>query len=154
MADVAFRAIGAEREFIQYHLQRLTGKTQGELNELLADAGEKTLFYDDQIYRAAGLHPKALSDSEALGRLVQAGLDKTMQLFENLTSTTADTATRQFENALDSAYMDLTSGAFSYQDAVKSAVKACQGKASTRLPIPAATRTNWMLLSAGRFSPG
>ncbi len=38
-----------------------------------------------------------------------------MRLFENLTSTTADTASRQFENALDAAYMDITSGAFSYK---------------------------------------
>ena len=46
-----------------------------------------------------------------------------MQLFQNLTSTTANTATLQFENALDAAYMDIVSGAFSYQDAIKSAVK-------------------------------
>ena len=46
-----------------------------------------------------------------------------MQLFQNLTSTTANTATLQFENALDAAYMDIISGAFSYQDAVKNAVK-------------------------------
>lgn len=116
--------IGAEREFIRYHLQRLTGKTQGEINELLAEAGEKALYYDDQIYRAAGLSPKALRDSEALQKIIKAGSDKTMRLFENLTSTTADTASRQFENALDAAYMDITSGAFSYQDAVRSAVKS------------------------------
>ena len=116
--------IGAEREFIRYHLQRLTGKTQGEINELLVEAGEEALYYDDQIYRAAGLSPKALRDSEALQKIIKAGSDKTMRLFENLTSTTADTASRQFENALDAAYMDITSGAFSYQDAVRSAVKS------------------------------
>lgn len=116
--------IGAEREFICYHLQRLTGKTQGEINELLVEAGEEALYYDDQIYRAAGLNPKALRDSEALQKIIKAGSDKTMRLFENLTSTTADTASRQFENALDAAYMDITSGAFSYQDAVRSAVKS------------------------------
>ena len=93
--------IGAEREFIRYHLQRLTGKTQGEINELLVEAGEEALYYDDQIYRAAGLSPKALRDSEALQKIIKAGSDKTMRLFENLTSTTADTASRQFENALD-----------------------------------------------------
>lgn len=116
--------IGAEREFILYHLQRLTGKTQGEINELLVEAGEEALQYDDQIYRAAGLNPKAVRDSEALTKIIKAGADKTMRLFENLTSTTANTASRQFENALDAAYMDLISGAFSYQDAVKSAVKS------------------------------
>lgn len=116
--------IGAEREFIRYHLQRLTGKTQGELNALFQQAGEEALYFDDKIYRAAGLSPTALAQNKILQQIIAAGLRKTNQLFENLTSTTANTATRQFENALDDAYMDVVSGAFSYQDAVARAVKS------------------------------
>ena len=112
-----------EREFILYHLQRLTGKTQGEVNALLQEAGEEALYYDDQIYRAAGLSPAEIQGSLKLQQEIRAGMEKTMQLFQNLTSTTANTATLQFENALDAAYMDIISGAFSYQDAVKNAVK-------------------------------
>ena len=115
--------IGAQREFIQYHLQRLTGMTQGEISALLSEAGEQAIFYDDQIYRAAGLDPIALSKSKTLQRVIEAGLKRTMRLFDNLTGTTANTATRQFEKALDTAYMDIISGAFSYQEAVKKAVK-------------------------------
>ncbi len=112
-----------EREFILYHLQRLTGKTQGEVNALLQEAGEEALYYDDQIYRAAGLSPAEIQGSLKLQQEIRAGMEKTMQLFQNLTSTTANTATLQFENALDAAYMDIVSGAFSYQDAIKNAVK-------------------------------
>lgn len=113
-----------EQEFIYYHLQRLTGKAQGEVNKILQDAGEKALYYDDQIYRAAGLDPKNIQGNHKLKQEIRAGLEKTMQLFQNLTSTTANTATLQFENALDAAYMDIVSGAFTYQDAIKSAVKS------------------------------
>ncbi len=123
MADVA---AGADRGGTGIYPIPFTApyrENPGEINELLVEAGEEALYYDDQIYRAAGLSPKALRDSEALQKIIKAGSDKTMRLFENLTSTTADTASRQFENALDAAYMDITSGAFSYQDAVRSAVK-------------------------------
>lgn len=88
-----------EREFILYHLQRLTGKTQGEVNALLQEAGEEALYYDDQIYRAAGLSPAEIQGSLKLQQEIRAGMEKTMQLFQNLTSTTANTATLQFENA-------------------------------------------------------
>ena len=46
--------LGETQQTIRYHLQRLTGKTQGELNALFQAAGGQALYYDDQIYRAAG----------------------------------------------------------------------------------------------------
>ena len=135
--------IGASREFIQSHLQRLTGKTQGEINALLVDAGEKALYYDDKIYRAAGLKPSALKNNPALQRVIGAGLKKTMRLFANLTGTTANTATRQFENALDLAYMDITSGAFSYQEAIKRAASSRFGRVIVCATIVGYVR-NWL----------
>ena len=128
--------IGAEREFIQYHLQRLTGKTQGEIRLLLEQAGEKALSYDDQIYRKAGLSPTTISKSEALQKVIQAGLKKTMNSFFNLTGTTANTATRQFENVLDTAYMDVISGAFSYQEAIRKAIKTLSGDGIDAIQYP------------------
>lgn len=128
--------VGAEREFIQYHLQRLTGLTQGEIAQILEEAGEKAISYDDQIYRKAGLTPAAIVKSESLKRIIQAGMKKTMGLFFNLTSTTADTASKQFENALDAAYMDVISGAFSYQEAIKKAVKFLAGDGIDAIQYP------------------
>ena len=40
-------------------------------------------------------------------------MENTMGLFENLTRTTANTSTQQFEQALDRAWMQVSSGAFS-----------------------------------------
>ncbi len=128
--------IGMEREFIQYHLERLTGKTQGEINALLEEAGEQALYFDDQIYREAGLSPQAVKNNEALQRVISAGMKKTMRLFQNLTGTTANTATRQFENALDAAYMEVFSGAFSYQEAIKRAVKTLSSSGIDAIQYP------------------
>lgn len=128
--------VGAEREFIQYHLQRLTGMTQGEIAGILEEAGEKAISYDDQIYRKAGLNPAAVAKSEALKKVIQAGMKKTMRLFFNLTSTTANTASKQFENALDTAYMDVISGAFSYQEAIRKAVKTLAANGIDAIQYP------------------
>nr|MDD2956438.1 phage capsid protein [Oscillospiraceae bacterium] len=61
---------------------------------------------------------------------------KTNGLFTNLTKTTANTATKQFERALDRAYMQISSGAIDPATAVKGALKslAKQGVGSIEYP--------------------
>lgn len=54
---------------------------------------------------------------------LQGGLRQTSGLFRNLTRTTANTAAKQFENALDRAWLQVTSGAFDYNTAIRNAVK-------------------------------
>ncbi len=115
--------LGASRQYIYYHLQRLTGKTQGEINALFQEAGQQALYYDDQIYQAVGLNPENPNDSPALLNLLNAGAQQTNGTFENLTATTANTATQQFERALDRAWLRLSSGAFSYQTVIRQAIK-------------------------------
>lgn len=112
-----------ERRFIQQELGKLTGKTQRQLAQLFQEAGIEALKYDDSIYRAAGLSPSLVQDNPYLAQLINAGLSKTEGTFRNLTSTTAEAALYQFEAALDTAYMDITSGAFTYQEAVRGAIK-------------------------------
>ena len=115
--------LGASRQYIYYHLQRLTGKTQGEINALFQEAGQQALYYDDQIYQAAGLTPGNPNDSPALLNLLNAGAQQTNGPFENLPATTANTASQQFERALDRAWLQLASGAFSYQTVIQQAIK-------------------------------
>lgn len=115
--------LGETQQTIRYHLQRLTGKTQGELNALFQAAGGQALYYDDQIYRAAGLTPGKVNDSPALLNLLRAGARQTQKTFQNLTQTTANTATQQFERALDRAWLQISSGAFDYQTAIRRAIK-------------------------------
>ena len=115
--------LGETQQTIRYHLQRLTGKTQGELNALFQAAGGQALYYDDQIYRAAGLTPGKVNDSPTLLNLLRAGARQTQKTFQNLTQTTANTATQQFERALDRAWLQISSGAFDYQTAIRRAIK-------------------------------
>ena len=128
--------MGTEHDYIMQRLSKLTGKTKSELQQLFRDAGHDTLDTDNEIYRAAGLTPPKLDTSKELQKVLQAGLKKTRGLFTNLTRTTANTASKQFENALDRAYMQITSGAFDSNTAIRMAIKdlSKQGVGTIRYP--------------------
>ena len=115
--------LGEEKEFIRYHLQRLTGKTQGEINALFQEAGAQALYYDDLIYKAFGLTPGKINNTPALLNLLNSGAIQTNRTFQNLTATTANTATQQFERALDRAWLQISSGGFDYKTAVQRTIK-------------------------------
>ena len=115
--------MGALRKDIISKLSGLTGKSRKEIAAIMREAGVEALAADEKIYQAAGLVGKS-ELSPAVQEVLSAGLQKTGGLFRNLTKTTANTATRQFENALDRAYLQVTSGAFDPNTAVRSAIKS------------------------------
>lgn len=129
-------AINAERDYIVQRLAETTGKSKSEIIAILNTGCSTALGSDDKVYRLAGYNPLPLAKSPALQALIWAGYKKTLGTFQNLTRTTANTATRQFEDALDRAYMQVTSGGMSYQQAIKGAVLdlAKNGLAAVQYP--------------------
>ena len=115
--------MGELRSDIVKQLSRLTGKSQKELTAIMRAAGVKTLEADEAVYSAAGLTSSPAGASSAVQEVLAAGLKKTGGLFENLTKTTARTASQQFERALDRAYMQVASGAIDPATATKNAIK-------------------------------
>lgn len=107
----------------------LTGKSESELRAMFEKAGVKAMKFDDAIYRAAGLNPLPLNLSPAMAQVLAAGLNKTNGLIKNLTMTTAISGQNAFLDAADLAYMQVSSGAMSYTDAIVAGVKnvAAQG---------------------------
>lgn len=95
-----------------------------------------TLKADAAVYEAVGVKAPKIADSEPLRAILNAGYKATAQTMRNLCKTTAHTATMQFENVLDRAWLKVHSGAFDTDSAVRSAVKelAEQGIHSIRYP--------------------
>lgn len=116
--------MGALRSDIVAELSRLTGKSKKELTAIMRDAGMETLAADEEIYKSAGLSTSPSAASPAVQEVLAAGLKKTNGLFTNLTKTTANTATKQFERALDRAYMQISSGAIDPTTATRNAIKS------------------------------
>lgn len=129
-------AIGAERDFIMRRLRRALDLSERELIRIFDEACTRALATDDKIYRAAGYNPIPLADNPYMQQIIRAGLQKTMGEFFNLTSTTANTATLQFERILDIAYNNIVTGGFSYQQAIKAGIRtlAKSGIASILYP--------------------
>lgn len=111
------------RSDITEQLSKLTGLTQQELRKLFQEAATQAVQTDNEIYRAAGLSPGSPNDSPELLQLLNGGMQQTSGTFQNLTRTTANTATQQFERALDRAWLQVSSGAFDYQSAIRRAIK-------------------------------
>lgn len=115
--------MGAARAYILRELAAMTNRTERELVRLMEEAGIEGISDDDAVYRAAGLKPQPLTASRLLQERLAAGYRQTQGLFKNLTRTTAGTASQQFEQALDNAWMMASSGAFSREEAMRTAIK-------------------------------
>lgn len=133
-------AVGAERDYILHHLNRALDMSEQQLIRLFDEAATRSLAVDDAIYRAAGYNPQPLADNAYMQQLIRAGLTKTLEEYRNLTLTTAATATQQFENALDLAYHKVTSGGFSYQQAIRDGIRTLTRKGIAAIQYP----TGWV----------
>lgn len=114
--------LGAVQAEIIEKLAAITGKTQDEIVALLTEAGEQAIEDDVEYYKAAEVYEPSKVNTEALFETLNAGIVITEGLFKNLTRTTANTATKQFEDALDRAWLQVTSGAFDYNTAIRNAI--------------------------------
>ncbi|PIP47776.1 MAG: hypothetical protein COX14_05195 [Chloroflexi bacterium CG23_combo_of_CG06-09_8_20_14_all_45_10] len=117
-------------------LSKVTGKTLLELRRIFNAAGVHTLQFDDAIYKAAGLKPLPLNLSPAMLNVLLQGLAKTAGVIHNLTMTTALTAQEAFVSAADLAYMQVSTGAMSYGQAIRSAVKNVAQQGLTTIAYP------------------
>ncbi len=100
-----------------------TDATSQHVKALFEDAGVETVSIDNEVYRENGLTPVDIRQSPAMRQTLEAGYRKTLGNMKNLTLTTANTSQTAYINACNQAYMQVTSGAFSYQEAIKQAVQ-------------------------------
>lgn len=103
-------------------LAKYTGKSTAQLRKIFQEAAAKALEEDDLLYRSAGLDPPDPNTDQALLNLLNAGYQQTAGSWQNLTATTAQTVSGQLETALDRAWLQVSSGAFDYNTAVRRAV--------------------------------
>lgn len=133
---IQLQRMSITRDEVFDRLSKATGKTKDELVDLFNEAAEKSFAREDRAYRKAGYKTVPLAENAQLQKIINAGLRKTENLFDNLTSTTANTASRQFENALDAAYMQITSGAFDYNTAIRTCIRDLAQKGIAYITYP------------------
>jgi hypothetical protein len=128
--------MGITHDAVFDKLSKATGKSDAELIAMFNEAAETAYNADKKAYVKAGYNPTPLAENQQLQKIINAGLVKTQALFQNLTNTTANTATQQFENALDTAYMQIVSGAFDYNTAIRTCIKTLAEKGIATIKYP------------------
>lgn len=118
------QAAGIVYQDILELIAQRTDTTKQHVKALFEDAGVQTLSIDNQIYRKKGILPVDIRQDASLLQILEAGYKKTLGMMKNLVSTTANLAQTAFISACDRAYMQVSSGAFSYQQAIRQAVKS------------------------------
>ncbi len=103
-------------------ISKYSGKSETAIRKMLVEAGTQTLQTEDAIHAAAGVTLPEPNKSQNLQNLLNAGYRQTAGTWKNLTATTANTVSRQFEDALDRAWLQVSSGAFDYQTAIRRAI--------------------------------
>ena len=123
--------------------------TVEEVNKIFYEAGEKSLKFDDKIYKEAGLQPLPLKQSESIKQVMNAAILRTAGNLQNLCMTTANTAQTQFYNSINMAYMEVSTGVKSYTQAIIDTISkiSSQGAVITypsgaKRSLESAVRTN------------
>lgn len=125
----ALRAHGIDLKEIEKAIRQTTGISEKKLNELLDDVVERNQKYYTEVIDLAHItQPETLVDAAAVDAIRQQTLDT----FRNLTASmgflvdagrTMLEPAKAYQWALDNAAMQIQSGAISYNQAIKTAVK-------------------------------
>ena len=107
---------------ITKELSKVTKRQQEEIKAAFGEAETKIFNYDDEEITAAGFEPAEFKKlSPSMRQMWDATLKKTSTEAINLTKTTALTTQSAYIEACDLALMQVQSGAFDYNTAIKNA---------------------------------
>lgn len=123
----ALRAHGIDLKEIEKAIRKISGISETKLNKLFDDVVERNQkYYTEVIDLAHVTHPETLVDAATVDAIKR----QTHDTFRNLTASmgflvgnTMLKPARAYQWALDNAEMQIQSGAISYNQAIKTAVK-------------------------------
>lgn len=90
--------------------------------EIFSNAGAQTLKFDDKIYTEAGLNPLPINQNPSMVQLLNSTIEKTSGNLQNLVMTTATNSQTAFYNAMNMAYMEVSTGVKSYSQSIIDAI--------------------------------
>lgn len=108
-----------------------TDACTAQVRALFEDAGVQTVEMDNSLHEAAGALPIDIRQDSSTRQVLEAGYKKTLGTMQNLVSTTATQTQTAFIQTCDRIYMQVSSGAFSYQEAIMNALRALADTGAT-----------------------
>lgn len=104
-------------------ISKYTELTEEEISDIFKNAYTENLETENLRAAIAGKTPLDHEGSAFMGSLLYANIVKTKGVVTNLTKTTVKQAENAFINACNLASMQVSSGAFTYDTAIKNAIK-------------------------------
>lgn len=144
------REMGLLYQDIILLVSKYTGLTSEEVARLFSEAGALSLKFDDKIYKMAGLEPLPIKQNKAMWTLLEATAIKTNNDLSNMMMTTANTTQQHFYDAMNKAYMEVTTGVKSYSQAITDSIKEVSKQGATikyknrEIKVESAVRMNIM----------
>lgn len=123
-------------------ISKTSGKRQRELKNIYTDACKEAISTDAKIYRQVGKDCESFFRSVAFSNTLKAGIKNANELMENICKTTAQSAGKTLTYLLDMTYLQVTSGAFSYQEAIYNAVSKLANEGLISVTYPSG-RKDW-----------
>lgn len=111
----------------------MSGTSQRALRTIFNDVCLKAVKADDAIYKAAGVSLVPLTAAPEFAQVVLAGIENTSGLFANFTRTTVNSAGMIYQQALDRAYMQVLSGAFTFDEALRQVISTIASNSIEKL---------------------
>ena len=119
--------IAQEMGFLYQDIVRLVAEYNNTSYEKVAEifnqAGAQTLKFDDKIYTEAGLNPLPINQSSSMVQILNSTIEKTAGNLQNLVMTTAISSQTAFYNAINLAYMEVSTGVKSYSQSILDSIK-------------------------------
>lgn len=134
-------AVGVIQSDIVRVVARYSGKTLKVIESLMAEAGVQTVLGDKPFYQQAGKWSEEAINREAMNKILNAGLKRTGQTFQNLTGTLAKETAKEFTCAMDKAFLAASTGTLDPQTAARGPSTSCARRVFTRSATPAAMWT-------------
>ena len=110
--------LGVSMLEIEQAISEVLNITDTKVKEIIHDSSYRSVQKDNDMAKAAGVEPPHPDLTQA----ILNGIRSTNTEIRNICNSMASAANMAFEHALDQAYLSVSSGAFSFADAVKTAV--------------------------------
>lgn len=136
------REAGALQGKTKRLVEKASGLSEKQIRQIMKEAAEKGLEYDDAIYREAGLKPVPVFASPALQAIYLQGITDTLTIIGNYTKSMAETAQKAFYKATDKAFIQITTGQQSPQTAIRRAIHEVASQGIEKIAYPSGSRSS------------
>lgn len=119
------KALGASNEKVSGYLSKTLKVSQKKVNEIISSSVYASIENDNVIFKEAadkGLIASFSYDKENFKNLIIEGIAATTNDLTNICNTTIKTSQAKLTNALNSVYLQVSSGAFTMDQAVDNVV--------------------------------